>query len=258
MITPGDLYLINEYSDERRKFVDSIIAQYDPKYLEILIQYNRVLSQRNALLKSAQKTTFLDMDLIQVLDQQLESFGKGIYKGRKEFIERFLPILSEVYKEISGGKEEITCLYTCQLEEHDLRMLLAKDLDKDKIMGRTHSGIHKDDFVFLMNELPVKKYGSQGQQKSFVFALKLAQTRIIFEQSGQFPIILLDDVFDRLDQERMKNLMSYLFEQSFGHLFLSDTESERVVNILKDYQMDYELISIDNGNLAVDENKKKD
>ena len=253
MITPGDLYLINEYSEERRKFVDSIISQYDANYLNNLLQYHKTLSQRNALLKSTENGRPLDMDLIQVFDQQLNQYGQQIHQSRLEFITAFVPLVQSIYKDISSNREQVTCFYKSQLVDHNLLDLLAKDLDKDKIMGRTHAGIHKDDYQFLINDMPVKKYGSQGQQKSFVFALKLAQARLITLKTGKFPILLLDDIFDRLDLSRMKNLLGILFEHTFGHIFLSDTEEARVSQILKDFEINFEVLTIDNGNLASNE-----
>lgn len=244
MITPGDLYLINEYAQERRKFIDSIIVQYDAQYLNCLLKYHKILNQRNALLRSAQQNGFLDIDLIQIFDMQLAELGTAIFEQRKIFIQEYVPLVESIYSYIAQDREHINCQYKSSLDQVPLIDALAKELEKDKITGRTGSGVHKDDFLFLINDMPVKKYGSQGQQKSFVFALKLAKAKLIARKSKKHPILLLDDIFDRLDLNRMKNLMALIFEQTFGHIILSDTEAERITTILGQYNIDFDLIRI--------------
>lgn len=250
MITPGDLYLISEYSEERRKFIDSILCQFDVQYLEKLMSYQKVLHQRNALLKNQ---FGFDINLLQVYDSQLVRLGEVIYEKRMHFISDFAPRVKRFYKAISKGKEEVKIEYHSQLKEEKLTDLLAQFLEKDRITQRSNYGIHKDDYLFTMNRNSFKKYGSQGQQKSFVFALKLAQAEIMQERSGKLPILLLDDIFDRLDNSRIESLLNLLKTMSIGHVFLSDTDPQRVRKVISENKVNAQIIEIESGKLAHNE-----
>lgn len=244
IISPADNDLISEGSETRRKFLDSIISQSNKNYLTTLIKYNKTLQQRNSLLKYFASNNTFNADTLAVYNEQLSDFGKVIFDTRKAFIASFIPIFIDKYKELSNDNEQVTLNYKSQLNEKSLPELLAENLQKDKILQYTSVGVHKDDLVFGISEYPIKKFGSQGQQKSFLIALKLAQFEFLKQQSSIKPILLLDDIFDKLDEARVSQLIALVNKDEFGQIFISDTHAERTENIIQKTNKSYQLFKL--------------
>jgi DNA replication and repair protein RecF len=244
IISPADRDLIVEGSDTRRKFIDGVISQQDKEYLQSLIQYNKVVSQRNALLKYFAANRTFDALNLKIYDEQLISFGSVIYKKRKAFLERFVPIFNEKYQIISEKKETVNLVYKSQLHTVSFEELLRNSLEKDKILQYTSVGIHKDDLSFEIDNYPIKKFGSQGQQKSYLIALKLAQFQFIKEQASVVPILLLDDVFDKLDEHRVSQIIELVNNDEFGQIFITDTHAERTEEVIKKSNKPYQIFNL--------------
>ena len=244
IISPADRDLIVEGSDTRRKFIDGVISQSDKVYLNHLINYNKILAQRNALLKYFALNHTFNKETLEIYNQQLNDYGSQIFEKRKLFLETFIPIFKDRYKAISNGNENIELEYNSGLFEEDLNTLLQKNISKDKALQYTSVGIHKDDLNFNIEGHPVKKFGSQGQQKSFLIALKLAQFDFIKAQSGVNPILLLDDVFDKLDENRVTQIIKLVDDANFGQIFISDTHAERTENAVKQAHQSYEIFRL--------------
>ncbi len=244
IISPADNDLIREGSETRRKFLDSIISQSNKNYLKTLIKYNKTLQQRNSLLKYFVLNNTFNNETLLVYNEQLSDFGTYIYNTRKEFINTFTPIFIDKYKAISNNNEEVTLTYKSQLSTKTFDELLASSLQKDKALQYTSTGIHKDDLVFGISEHLIKKFGSQGQQKSFLIALKLAQFEFLKEQAKIKPILLLDDIFDKLDESRVRQLIELVNEDEFGQIFISDTHAERTEDIVKQTNKSYQLFNL--------------
>ena len=234
IISPSDRNLIAEGSDIRRKFIDSVISQSDKKYLENLINYNKILTQRNSLLKLIFKNKNFDKQTIQVYDSQLESIGEKIHMKRKMFLNHFIPVFKDKYKSISNNNEDVDIRYKTDLEFDKLSVLLQENIEKDMFLQYTSKGVHKDDLVFNINDYSVKKFGSQGQQKSLLIALKLAQFDFLKSQNKNNPILLLDDIFDKLDKNRVKQIINLVSANDFGQIFISDTDEERTIESIKE------------------------
>ena len=234
IISPSDRNLIAEGSDIRRKFIDSVISQSDKKYLENLINYNKILTQRNSLLKLIFKNKNFDKQTIQVYDSQLESIGEKIHMKRKMFLNDFIPVFKDKYKSISNNNEDVDIRYKTDLEFDKLSVLLQENIEKDMFLQYTSKGVHKDDLVFNINDYSVKKFGSQGQQKSLLIALKLAQFDFLKSQNKNNPILLLDDIFDKLDKNRVKQIINLVSADDFGQIFISDTDEERTLESIKE------------------------
>ena len=233
VISPYDSNLISEGSEVRRKFIDSIISQYDKKYLATLIKYNKVLQQRNALLKRFQELRIFEAESIEIWDAQLVLLGNFIFEKRKEFLADFLPSFQNFFNFISNGSESINIEFNSQLNTTSLSDLLNESSRKDSRVGYTTVGIHKDDLVFQINGHPIKKFGSQGQQKSFLIALKLTQFEYIKVLLNKKPILLLDDIFDKLDHGRVERLMKMVSDHVFGQVLITDTDEERIEKVFK-------------------------
>lgn len=244
IISPADRDLIIEGSDTRRKFIDSVISQSDKVYLSAVIAYNKVLSQRNALLKYFALNNTFNADTLAIYNEQLDTFSKEIFKKRDEFLKIFIPIFKERYEAISQSGEAIDLKYKSDLFNGDLISLLERNLNKDKALQYTSIGTHKDDLTFLIDDFPIKKFGSQGQQKSFLIALKLAQFDFIKQQSGVSPILLLDDIFDKLDGNRVAQIISLVDNENFGQIFISDTHADRTENVVKQIHQSYKLFRL--------------
>lgn len=227
MIAPDDTALITEGSELRRKYVDTLISQLDKEYLESLIQYNKVLQQRNSLLKQVAQGMPLNHSLMDIYDQWLDQHGQIIFKARKQYALVLSQKINEIYAELSGDQEQVNCVYQSSLATHSLLDLLTKSRAKDLITQRTHEGIHKDDLVFTLNGMPFKQVASQGQRKSFLFGLKFAQYEMLAASSVYAPILLLDDIFEKLDQERGLRLIAYISKQE-AQVFITDTHQERL------------------------------
>jgi len=244
IISPIDNNLIAEGSDVRRKFIDGVISQADTEYLQTLINYNKILSQRNSLLKYFAANRTYDALNIEVYNEQLSSLGETIHKKRTSFLEEFIPIFKKRYQHISNGSEDVNLQYKSQLDEKDLKQLLEENINKDKLLQYTSVGIHKDDLVFKITDYPIKKYGSQGQQKSYLIALKLAQFDFIKKQSNVKPLLLLDDIFDKLDENRVAQLLQLVNDENFGQLFISDTNAKRTEKIIKKTNQSYKMFKL--------------
>ncbi|WP_338731083.1 DNA replication/repair protein RecF [Mangrovimonas cancribranchiae] len=244
IISPADRDLIIEGSATRRKFIDSVISQGDKVYLEQLINYNKILAQRNSLLKYFALNNTFNQDTLDVYDEQLNGYATHIFEKRQQFLETFSTIFQKRYQAISGGNETVELDYKSNLFDDDLKSLLKQNLNKDKALQYTSVGVHKDDLIFNIGDYPVKKFGSQGQQKSFLIALKLAQFDFIKEQSGVNPILLLDDIFDKLDETRVAQIIKLVDNENFGQLFISDTHAERTEHVVKQVHQSYEIFKL--------------
>tara|TARA_B110000908_G_scaffold108436_1_gene127354 strand:+ start:623 stop:1801 length:1179 start_codon:yes stop_codon:yes gene_type:complete len=247
IISPTDTNLILEGSEVRRKYLDSSIAQYKQSYLKTLINYNKALKQRNALLKQFAERGYFDDITLEIYDNQLIQLGTLIHKERASFLKELTPVFNKYYAEISGSKETVNLAYKSQLNEGDYAELIKESLIKDRASNYTQTGTHKDDVLFEMNAHPIKKIGSQGQQKSFLIALKLAQFEFIKNQIGFKPILLLDDIFDKLDDNRVLKLISFVNKGVFGQVFITDTHAERSEDILTKANIPYSIFLIENG-----------
>jgi DNA replication and repair protein RecF len=244
IISPGDSDLIVEGSDMRRKFMDNVISQSDKWYLQSVIKYNKVLAQRNSLLKYFAANRTFDALNLKVYNEQLESYGTIIFKKRTEFLEVFIPILRERYSAISSSKEQVNLVYKTQLDEGSFMELFAQNVERDRVLQYTSAGIHKDDLSFEIDGYPIKKFGSQGQQKSYLIALKLAQFDFIKSQSNIKPILLLDDIFDKLDDLRVEQLIKLVNNDEFGQLFISDTHKQRTEDVVKKTNQPYKIFQL--------------
>jgi DNA replication and repair protein RecF len=243
MIAPDDVELIIGGSELRRKFLDTILSQINATYLQQLIIYNKILQQRNSYLKSSSQTQTRNESLLQVLDEQIVSAGNFIYDVRKQFLPPFFQKAIDFYKTIAGATEVIDLRYQSQLEETGFAELLIRNREKDYLLQRSNSGTHKDDLVFNLNKQVFKSAASQGQRKSLLFSLKLAEAETLKEQKGFAPILLLDDVFEKLDAERMHNLLDYVCYQN-GQVFLTDTHEERIVSTFEALNKEVQVIRL--------------
>jgi DNA replication and repair protein RecF len=256
MIAPDDTELVKDGSEERRRFLDNTLSQLDNVYLTHLIFYNRVLEQRNSLLKKYANTEGGDLEnLLAIYDTQMLPSATYIFQKRQQFVQDFEPIFNSMYQKISDARENVKIVYDSQLHtdgtsrdnREGVENLWLKSREKDKVLQRTTAGIHRDDLSFEMGGKSVKKFGSQGQLKSFVIALKLAQYEILRGVKIEPPILLLDDIFDKLDEERVKNLLQLIINQAYGQIFITDTHEERVKEIFKVGGLDYKIFLIENG-----------
>lgn len=244
MVSPADANLIIEGSEVRRKFIDGVISQYDKVYLENLLKYNKALTQRNALLKSFFENQYFDQESLDLWNDQMEQYAKPIYESRTQFLMDFIPIFQKYYDLISGHREEVSLAYVSQLNDATFKELFDLNLQRELRSQHTKVGIHKDDLEFLIDGHSVKKYGSQGQQKTYLLALKLAQFEIIKNIKGKKPILLLDDIFDKLDAKRVKALMKLVSDHNFGQIFISDTNTERVVKLFEDIDIEPRVFEV--------------
>lgn len=244
IISPADRDLITEGSETRRKFIDGVISQGDKIYLELLISYNKVLAQRNSLLKYFAANRTFDADTLEIYNHQLQEMGPVIHEKRTIFLEEFIPIFKKRYASICNGQEEVDLQYKSQLFDSDFGVLLRENLPKDRALQYTSVGTHKDDLALEIEGHPVKKFGSQGQQKTYLIALKLAQYDFIKTQSGQNPILLLDDIFDKLDEQRVSQIVDLVTKDGLGQLFISDTHAERTETVVKNNTENYKMIDL--------------
>lgn len=231
IITPFDIQLVYENGEERRRFMDTLLSQTDREYLENLQQYNRLLDHRNKQLKQFAERNFFDQTLMDTHNERIAPFAQKVYEKRKQFFEDFLPLFNEKYQLISGEAENAGVSYESHLHTTSFHSLLKANQQKDRLMERTTQGIHKDDWKFTLDSFAVKKYASQGQTKSFVIALKLAQYDYLKNITKKTPLLLLDDIFEKLDEHRAKQLIELVATDNFGQIFITDTHKERVENI---------------------------
>ena len=246
LIAPNDTDVIRGASDLRRKFFDAIIAQVDQHYLQTLIQYNHLIKQRNSLLKQFAETGQTDLELLEPFNQQLIDLGTQIFQKRENFIKEYRALVTRHYQNLTNSAEVIELNYESHFQE-DVEELLKQNLQKDIILKRSNIGIHKDEFHFVMNGEAIKKFGSQGQQKSYLIALKLAHFDFTEQQTGMKPLLLLDDIFDKLDDLRISKLMEMVASDAFGQIFITDARPERTIGLLADDSHEVELFEVDNG-----------
>ena len=244
IISPADRNLIIEGSDVRRKFMDGVIAQSDAQYLKDLIGYNKVLAQRNSLLKYfALNHTFDEINL-EIYNEQLIKLGTIIHKKRAQFLDEFIPIFKESYENIVEKEEPVSLTYRSHLDTAEFGELLSKSLERDRFLQYTSVGIHKDDLLYTIGEHPIKKFGSQGQQKTYLVALKLAQFNFIKKQTKTTPILLLDDIFDKLDASRVEKLIGLVNDDIFEQVFISDTHVQRTEEVIKKTHQSYKIFQL--------------
>ena len=255
MVSPADHQLIEEGSDERRRFMDVVIGQQDRKYLDCLANYNALLKQRNALLKQYADAGVVPDDLLEVLEWQMVEPAEYIFEQRTKFIEAFVPYFEKVYHKIAGS-ETPNLRYISQLQDRDLREAYKRTRQRDLILGWTSQGPHKDDIEMKLGEWPLKQVGSQGQQRTFVLAMKLAQSLYlsnrqssIVQSSMSKPILLLDDIFDRLDSERVERIVEMIQGDDFGQIFITDTDRQHLTEILRPNE-GAKIFHVENGQIA--------
>jgi DNA replication and repair protein RecF len=251
MITPSDVDLILGGSDERRKFMDGVISQYNQNYLNDLLKYNRALLQRNNLLKQFAADRFFDAELLAVWDMQLVEYGNRIHQQRIKFVEKLIPVFQRYYSLISQDNEKVKLVHQSGLYEKSFEESLKDSQQKDRAVQYTTQGIHKDDLVYYIGDYPIKKLGSQGQKKTYLVALKLAQFDFVKEISGLKPILLLDDVFDKLDQFRVEQIVKIVSGEQFGQIFLTDTNREHLDSIILKMEADFRIFNVDEGKVEL-------
>lgn len=250
MIAPDDNQVILGGSELRRKFINNCISQYRPGYLNVLLPYQKLIRQRNAALKQFLKRGKADLVLLDTLDEQMVEHGSLIYSHRKEFMRAFLPIFLDYHALLVGNKEAVNIDYDAQLNEVRMEVGLQQARQKDLITGRSSYGPHKDDLKFLMEGQPLKNIGSQGQQKSFLVALKLAQYDLIQKNTKQSPFLFLDDLFDKFDESRVHKLIELIQSNAIGQVFITDTHPERIQTLLKDNAIEHQIIKVDKGTIS--------
>lgn len=245
VVSPLDANLILDGSEERRKFIDSVISQYNRNYLDALIRYNKALTQRNKLLKNFAAQHQFDESVLEVWDEQLAHYGGLIFEERQAFVEQLIPIFNYYYGHISLERENVGLTYKSDLHESKMIDLLKARIPKDRVLQYTTVGVHKDDLLLTLKDRPIKKLGSQGQQKSYLVALKLAQFDFLKKVSGLQPLLLLDDVFDKFDRDRVKQIMMLVADNHFGQIFITDTHPDRLEEILEELPIESRLFAID-------------
>lgn len=239
VVCPQYSSIITGAGDERRRWLDTLISQFDSLYLQHLINYQRLLQQRNSLLKQMAEANRWDEVTLLVYDTQLTKYGHEIYKKRKDFITEFIPVFNELYYFITNGAEDVSLILSSQLDESvNLAELLIQSRSKDRSLQYTTKGIHKDDLDFISNGMNIKKFASQGQQKSFLMALKLAEYQYLTFKLNLHPLLMLDDVFDKLDEDRVKQLLMKIASKSFGQVFITDTGSKKLKEILDELEIE--------------------
>ena len=249
MISPYDRDLINDGSELRRKFIDGVISQFDPQYLNALLKYNRALLQRNMQLRQFADSRHFDRALLQLWDDQLCGCATEIHRKRHTFLEEFHPIFQHYYEVVSGGREQVEVTYSSKLDQKPLSQLLEESLQQDSYSCYTNVGIHKDDLEFCLDGHPLKKFGSQGQQKSFVVSIRLAQFEYNYQKIGYKPILLLDDIFDKLDDQRVKKLVRLVGDNHFGQVFITDTQQQRIEQLFDDTNINHKIFEVDSGHV---------
>ena len=260
MVSPQDSELVVEGSDERRRFIDGVISQYNKAYLEHLTQYNTLLKQRNALLKQYENVGLdeLPVALFEVLELQMVQHAMPIYQERVKFIEQFTPYFQQVYSAISGDKEQVSLGYISQLHERDLAEALARTRGRDLILGWTSQGVHKDELEMKLGDYPLKRVGSQGQQKSYLLAMKLGQALYLSQVHAvkDKPILLLDDIFDKLDSERVERIVQLVVGQEFGQIFITDTDRQHLTSILREQAEEAKVFVVENGGVCLEDARR--
>ncbi len=244
MIAPDDIELITGGSEERRRFIDTVLSQMGSEYLQQLIQYNKILLQRNSLLKRFAEQGKTDWPLLEVIDEQLVQPGNFIYRQRKIFTGQLIPLVQKFYTQIANNDESISLQYDSLLNEHSFESLLNQFREKDFLLQRSNAGIHKDDIALQLDGQPFKTTASQGQRKSLLFALKLAEFELLKQNKSFAPLLLLDDVFEKLDDNRMRQLLHWVCNENDGQVFITDTHRERLEDALNGLGTKFQVIAL--------------
>lgn len=247
-VSPSDSILIDGGSEERRRLMDVVISQYDRPYIEALNRYNKALQQRNAMLRAEDEP---DRQLMEILEQEMAAQGEIIYEKRRDFVEEVIPIFQSIYQAISGGKEQVSLRYVSHCQRGPLLEVIQRDRAKDRIVGYSLHGTHRDDLEMLIDGYQMKREGSQGQSKTFAIALKLAQFDILKRTSSKtMPLLLLDDIFDKLDAQRVEQIVRLVSGQSYGQIFITDTNRDHIDSILSHSTLDYKLFEVTDGQIT--------
>ena len=250
LVSPADIQLIEGNSEERRRLMDVVISQLDRSYIESLNRYNKALQQRNAMLKIEDREP--DPELLSLWEEQMAREGEVIYGKRKVFVEQMVPLFQQFYERISGGHEQVSLSYTSHCQRGPLLEVIQRDRFKDRAVGYSLHGIHRDDLEIMLDGHPMRREGSQGQQKTFVIALKLAQFEFLKRTNAQTtPLLLLDDIFDKLDAQRVEQIIQLVASEQFGQIFITDTNRDHIDQILSKGNFDYKLYKVDNGEIHV-------
>lgn len=245
IVSPDDVALIAGGGDERRKLLDIVISQYDNAYIDLLMRYNKALQQRNALLKMEEEP---DEVLMQLWEEEMAANGEEIYRRRNDFVERFIPVFNDIYKRISGEREEVSLRYVSHCQRGALLDVIRRDRHKDRAVGYSLHGVHRDDLEMLIGGYPMRREGSQGQTKTYVISLKLAQFDFLRQtMSATTPLLLLDDIFDKLDAQRVENIVRLVAGEGFGQIFITDTNRDHLDKILSSNDFDYRIFHVNNG-----------
>ncbi len=244
LISPNDMVELFATSESRRKLLDSTLIQFDRIYLNHLVTYNQLLKQRNALLKQLAENRTWNETLVEVLDEKMKDSAEFIFKRRTEESQVLVPVFRAIHQDLTNHNETCSLSYQSELEDIGWLDLMKQAREKDRILRRSTSGVHKDDLVFLMEEKKLKSFGSQGQLKSFVFALKLAQFHFIKQKTNLKPILILDDIFDKLDDDRVKSLISIISDDSYGQIFISNTSEEMITGIFNSLNLNHKIIRL--------------
>jgi DNA replication and repair protein RecF len=251
-VSPSDTLLIEGGSEERRRLMDMVISQYDPTYIETLNRYNKALQQRNTMLKADEEP---DIDVISILEEQMASAGEQIFQCRDAFIREMEPIFQRFYETISGNQEKVALKYISHCQRGPLLEVIQRDRYKDRAVGYSLHGVHRDDLEFMLGEHLMKREGSQGQNKTFVISLKLAQFDFLKRTNSRTtPLLLLDDIFDKLDAQRVEQIVSLVASDEFGQIFITDTNRDHLDQILSASSHDYKIYYVDNGEITCKEN----
>lgn len=246
MVSPNDADLIAGTGEVRRRFLDGVISQFDAAYLNALTRYNKAMKQRNTLLKDE---NIVEPELFDIWEEQMAKNGQIIFEKREQFVDTFSPMFQRYYSLISMDKERVSLRYVSHLQEGDFLTMLRQGRSIEKILGYSKRGIHRDDLEMMLGDYPIRREGSQGQNKSYLVALKLAQFDYLKEVTGQTPLLLLDDLFDKLDALRVEQLMTLLSDKCFGQIFITDTNREHLDLILNKINADYRLFEVNNGQM---------
>ena len=248
MVSPADNELIAGGSEERRRFMDVVISQYDKEYIQSLIRYNRALQQRNALLRGEREP---DAEMLSLIEEMMAEEALFINRCRKNFIDELVPIFTRFHNAITGGNEPVSLGYRSHLNDGDLQDILRSSRGDDRRLGHTSKGVHRDELVMSLAGYPLRREGSQGQNKTFLVSLKLAQYDFLRTKGGEMPLLLLDDIFDKLDSRRVEHIISLVAGEGFGQIFITDVNREHIDQILEHVTGEYRLFGVENGNVGL-------
>ena len=255
LVSPSDSVIIDGGSEERRRLLDVVISQYDNTYLDTLTNYSRLLQQRNTLLKQEEEP---DANLLDIIDMQMAETGKTLYVRRKEYVERLEPLFQQAYDAVSGSRERVSLSYISHCQRGDLLDILRESRAKDRVMGYSLHGVHRDDLDMSIAGYPIKKEGSQGQCKTYTIALKIAQFQFLRKTNlSNTPLLLLDDIFDKLDEKRVSHIVRLVSGNDYGQIFITDTNRERLDEILKSGDFDYKIFNIEDGMVCLKEESQE-